>query len=188
MFLCFPIVTTTLDSFCKKCFHLIPEYIDLALIDEAGQILPHNLVSALYRVKKALIVGDVNQIEPIYHAVNKNFAANQERIGEKFEYIKIENNSIQALANKNTSIFIQGDNIILNDHYRCEKNIIQFSNANVYGNKLKMHLSNNQSKPFGNNMIAFDIRGKREENSNEVEVEACIEAIKYIKRQTQEEP
>lgn len=66
LFLCFPVITTTLDSFCKRCFHLISEYIDLELIDEAGQILPHNLVSALYRAKKAVIVGDVNQIEPIY--------------------------------------------------------------------------------------------------------------------------
>ena len=36
LFLCFPVVTTTLDSLCKRCFHLIPEYIDLELIDEAG--------------------------------------------------------------------------------------------------------------------------------------------------------
>lgn len=196
LFLCFPVITTTLDSFCKRCFHLIPEYIDLELIDEAGQILPHNLISSLYRAKKAVIVGDVNQIEPIYNNVNRNFYQNQEVIGEKFEDIKIEENSIQTLANKNTDILNNEENIILNDHYRCEKNIINFSNQNVYENKLNIHVKDNLDKPFFNNMIALDVRGKRtkrdsqngSKNENKIEVEACIQAIKYIKEQDKKNP
>lgn len=196
LFLCFPVITTTLDSFCKRCFHLIPEYIDLELIDESGQILPHNLVSALYRAKKAVIVGDVNQIEPIYNNVNKDFYQNQKEIGKKFEDIKIEENSIQTLANKHTDILNNGENIILNDHYRCEKNIINFSNQNVYENKLNIHVKDNHDKPFFNNMIALDIRGRRtkknsqngSKNENKIEVEACIQTIKYIKEQDKENP
>ena len=194
LFLCFPVVTTTLDSFCKRCFHLIPEYIDLELIDESGQILPHNLVSALYRAKKAVIVGDVNQIEPIYSNINRSFYQNQKIIGEVFEDIKINENSVQTLANKSTDILSNGENIILNDHYRCEKNIINFSNENVYENKLNMHVEDEFNKPFLNNMIALDVRGKRtkgseyqkSKNENKVEVEACIQAIKYIKEQDKE--
>ncbi len=190
LFLCFPVVTTTLDSFCKKCFHLIPEYIDLELIDEAGQILPHNLVSAMYRAKKAVIVGDVNQIEPICNKVYKDFSKEEKNIGENFENIKIEENSIQALANKNTDILSDVENIILNDHYRCEKNIINFANENVYKNKLNMHVPDKQNKPFSNNMIALDVRGKKDknENFNKVEVQSCIEAVKYIVNNSQEEP
>lgn len=196
LFLCFPVVTTTLDSFCKRYFHLIPEYIDLELIDEAGQILPHNLVSALYRAKKAVIVGDVNQIEPIYSNVNRNFYKYQKEIGEKFEDIKIDGNSIQTLANKNTDILSDGENIILNEHYRCEKNIINFSNQNVYESKLNMHVKDDFNKPFSNNMIALDVRGKRtkkenqkgNKNENKVEAEACIQTIKYIKEQDKNEP
>lgn len=196
LFLCFPVVTTTLDSFCKRCFQLIPEYIDLELIDESGQILPHNLVSALYRAKKAVIVGDVNQIEPIYSNINRSFYQNQKAIGEVFDDIKIDGNSVQALANKNTDILSDEKNIILNDHYRCEKNIINFSNKNVYENKLNMHVKDNFNKIFLNNMIALDVRGKRtksseyqkSKNENKVEVEACIQTIKYIKEQDKKEP
>lgn len=189
LFLCFPVITTTLDSFSKKCFHLIPEYIDLELIDEAGQILPHNLVSAMYRAKKAVIVGDVNQIEPIYNNINKDFYQNKKSIGENFDNIKVESNSVQALANKNTDILNNCDNIILNDHYRCEENIINFSNENVYENKLNMHIPDKKDKPFSNNMIALDVRGKKElnENLNKVEVESCIETVKYIKEQSKKE-
>ena len=44
--------------------------------------------------------------------VNKNFNEYQKAIGEKFENIKIEENSIQALASKNTDILSDGENII----------------------------------------------------------------------------
>lgn len=189
MFLCFPVITTTLDSFCQKCFHLIPEYIDLELIDEAGQILPHNLVPALYRGRKAVIVGDVNQIEPIYTVLNRNFNEYQKLIGNNYEYIKIEGNSVQALANKNTDILSHQEPIILNEHYRCEKNIVDFVNKNVYENKLIMNKRDDMNKPFSNNMVALDVRGKKEEkeNVNSVEVESCIEAIKYILEQYKDE-
>ena len=189
LFLCFPVVTTTLDSFCKRCFQLIPEYIDLELIDEAGQILPHNLVPALYRGKKAVIVGDVNQIEPIYSNVAKKFEEYQNIIGDNFENIKIENNSVQALANKNTDILSNKEPIMLNEHYRCEKNIINFSNKYVYNNRLNMNKKDNMKKPFFNNMVAIDIRGKEEEKEhvNTLEIDACIETIKYILKENEGE-
>ena len=160
------------------------------MIDEAGQILPHNFVSAAYRAKKAVIVGDVNQIEPIYNNVNKDFNRNRENIGEQFEKIKVETNSIQEIASKHTDIMNNNDNIILNDHYRCEKNIINFSNENVYSNKLNMHTKDKKDKPFQNNMIALDVRGKKDlnENFNQLEIESCIETVKYIKQKNSEKP
>ena len=150
----------------------------------------------MYRAKKAVILGDIKQIEPIYNNVNKNFNEYQNAIGEKFENIKIEENSIQALASKNTDILSDGENIILNEHYRCERNIINFSNQNVYENKLNMNVEDKFDKPFFNNMIALDVRGKRtrkdnqngSKNENKVEAEACIQAIKYIKEQDKSNP
>lgn len=184
LFLCFPVITTTLDSFSKKYFHLFPEYIDLLLIDEAGQIPPHNAVSALYRAQKAVIVGDVNQIPPIYNNVTNKFEQHQKNIKEVFDKIKVDENSIQTIANRNTDILSNSKNIMLTDHYRCERNIINFSTENVYENRLNMHVKDDMNKPFSNNMIAFDIRGKKEknENLNKAEIEACIETIKYINK------
>ena len=104
VFLCFPVVTTTLDSFTKRCFHLIPEYVDLELIDEAGQILPHNFVSAAYRGKRAFIVGDVNQIEPIVKNINTDLIQSQKNLSGNLDNVKVETNSVQSLANRNTDI------------------------------------------------------------------------------------
>ena len=151
------------------------------------------MVSAIYRTKKAVIVGDINQIEPIYNNVNKEFLKNQKEIGQKFESIKIPDNSIQSLANKNTDILNKNENIILNDHYRCEKNIINFSNECVYDNKLNMYKKDDKDKPFLDNMIALDVRGKKEKDYylNKLEIDSCIEIIKYIKEKARiekEEP
>ena len=182
LFLCFPVITTTLDSFSKRCFHMIPKYIDLELIDEAGQILPHNLVPALYRGKRALIVGDVNQIEPIYSKMNYKFLKHQKLIGENFKDIEVEENSVQLLANRNTDVLDNGELVVLNNHYRCERNIVNFSNINVYNNKLNMNVEDDMDKPFFNNMVALDVRGRKEngENINKAEVQSCVEAVKYI--------
>src|SRR5699024_1634675 len=65
LFLCFPVVTTTLHSFKAPTFHMLEDLFDLLLVDEAGQVLPQYLVGPLYRTKRALIVGDVMQIEPV---------------------------------------------------------------------------------------------------------------------------
>ena len=59
-----------------------------------------------------------------------------------------------------------------------------------------MHVKDNFNKIFLNNMIALDVRGKRtksseyqkSKNENKVEVEACIQTIKYIKEQDKKEP
>ena len=76
------------------------------------------------------------------------------------------------------------------------KNIINFSNQNVYENKLNMNVEDKFDKPFFNNMIALDVRGKRtrkdnqngSKNENKVEAEACIQVIKYIKEQDKSNP
>ena len=65
LFLCFPVVTTTLHSFDSGRLQMIKELIDLMLVDESGQILPHYLVGTLYRTKRAIVVGDVHQLEPV---------------------------------------------------------------------------------------------------------------------------
>lgn len=57
-FLCFPVVTTTLHSFRKTTFPMIPGLFDLLLIDESGQIVPYYALAPLYRAGRAVFVGD----------------------------------------------------------------------------------------------------------------------------------
>jgi superfamily I DNA and/or RNA helicase len=64
-FLVFPIVSTSFASFQTMFKGLEKNSLPWLFIDEAGQALPYSALGALYRSKRAVIVGDPFQIEPV---------------------------------------------------------------------------------------------------------------------------
>lgn len=74
LFLITPVVSTTFAS-VKSFLHFasIPQTIGMLIVDEAGQAPPHVAVGALYRARKAVIVGDPKQIEPVVTAETDMF-------------------------------------------------------------------------------------------------------------------
>ncbi|MCH3963312.1 MAG: AAA domain-containing protein [Clostridium sp.] len=184
-FMCFPVITTTLHSFRKDMIQMIPNLIDLIMVDEAAQILPHYLCAPLYRTSRSIIVGDTNQLEPI--RLLKNDLIENSGVDEDLRKdICIENNSAQDYADRNCDVFEKLKNkrtgIILNEHRRCEESIIKFSNKFVYHDKLIVTNKDNNEKLFGNNLIAFDVRGiKGEQHFNNLEISACKKIVEEYK-------
>lgn len=180
LFLCFPVVTSTLHSFSEDNFHMLPELIDTLFIDEAGQIMPHYLCGPLFRSKRAIIVGDIEQLQPI-RLLKTNVIENSDFIVENDKAtLCVQSNSAQHYADRN-SYFYEEDHkqqkkgMILIEHRRCEENIMIFSNTHVYGSILKIVNVNNHNKLFGNNMLAFDVRGlkSRTAHFNQSEIVLC---------------
>jgi hypothetical protein len=86
LFLVVPLVSTTFASVERMLGDLAPEGLGWLLIDEAGQALPQAAVGALLRTRRAVVVGDPAQIEPIVvlpdtltHAICRHFGVDPDR-------------------------------------------------------------------------------------------------------------
>ena len=186
-FMCFPVVTTTLHSFRKSVFAMVPDLFDMLLIDESGQIVPYYVLAPLYRMRRAVFVGDVNQIEPI-----KNVPAGllktkyMQRMGEEqYKRFCLDDASVQSYAGRASDfcemVGSRRGGVILNEHRRCEPAIMAFSNELVYEHVLELIGENDQNKLFGSNLVAFDIRGlKAAQHYNRAEIQACKEIIQLF--------
>lgn len=65
LFFLVPVVSTTFASVQKMLEYIGKEQLGLLIVDEAGQAAPQCAVGALWRAKKAIIVGDPKQVEPV---------------------------------------------------------------------------------------------------------------------------
>jgi hypothetical protein len=108
---------------------------DFLIIDEASQC---NIPAALplaYRAKQIIVIGDPNQLRHVASVSINLDASTSQKFGipEKFFYSHI---SLFDLAYKSLSHTQKP--ILLNQHYRSDKRIIDFSNNEFYEGDLKI--------------------------------------------------
>ncbi|MEY8781906.1 AAA domain-containing protein [Allomuricauda sp. XS_ASV26] len=123
---------------------------DLIIVDEAGQVAPDISIPSFSLAKKAIVVGDVFQIEPVWSVEEKldivnlkmnNILAKDTSDDAINSYkdsgLLCSSGSLMKLAQR--SCFVKdGDDggTLLKEHRRCPDKIISYSNKNVYHNKL----------------------------------------------------
>lgn len=66
LFMIVPVISSTFASFARQFADLGPDSLGWLFIDEAGQAVPQAAVGALMRAKRAIVIGDPLQIEPVF--------------------------------------------------------------------------------------------------------------------------
>jgi KaiC/GvpD/RAD55 family RecA-like ATPase len=131
----FPIWAIT-NLTARTNFPLESGLFDLLIIDEASQCDIPSAIPLLYRAKKVVIIGDPNQLRHVASLDNDL----DKTLGNKYQV------GLEALSYVSTSLYDLGDRsvglhpgpILLDEHYRSDPRIIDFSNKEFYGNKLKI--------------------------------------------------
>ena len=132
------------DGNSKKRFYLY-NYADLLIIDEAGQISPEKAAPVFSLAKRAVVVGDENQIDPVWET------SRALDIALAKESLVLRHTSYEALVDRglccaDSSVMKAASNsckyakyekgLFLSEHRRCYDEIIEYSNRLVYQNKL----------------------------------------------------
>lgn len=125
-------------------------FIDLLIIDEAGQVSIETAGAMFAFAKKAVIVGDTKQIQPVNNipgyidvsnAVSAGIVSNKQEYKDKYDKnIFIYNNSVMLKSHKkvrfNDDKYDQ-PGMFLNEHRRCFDPIIEYCNELAYNGKIK---------------------------------------------------
>jgi hypothetical protein len=113
--------------------------IDLVVIDEASQCGLAQILPLAYRAKRLVIVGDPQQLPPVVTAdpgqlrwlAEDSGAVHQELAAMHHTYG--EDSAFSAFAAR-----FKPAPLLLDEHYRCHPDIIQFCNHEFYDNQLKV--------------------------------------------------
>jgi hypothetical protein len=165
LFLVVPIVSTTFASVGRMFTGLGRESLGWLLVDEAGQAAPQNAAGALWRCRRAVIVGDPLQLKPV---VTLPWGG-QRALLEEFKIAPVwapSRSSTQQLADR---LAIAGTSLPgpagedvwvgapLRVHRRCDRPMFEVSNTIAY-NGLMVFGTPADRKPFHGENAWIDVR------------------------------
>jgi hypothetical protein len=164
--------------------------VDRIIVDEAGMIPQHQTFPLLFRSRKAIIVGDPLQIEPIINLTNQRRdqyrdSAFIERGLSELDYhlYSPEKTELATTYHRAAGASREdgdaGQGIKLVEHYRCQPSIIQFCDRIVgYGLQVK---TKPVSSLLATNLVAYHVEGSiHKDNFNTEEVAVVSEVIKHL--------
>ncbi len=115
---------------------LKPGLFDVAIIDEASQCDIASCIPILYRCKKAVIVGDDKQLSHLsfLEKSKEQSFMSQYEIPDKYQLMwRFRTNSMFDLAN-----YYSSKPVLLDEHFRSYAPIINFSNKEFYGDRIRI--------------------------------------------------
>lgn len=138
----FPVIATT----CISAHRLgEPEpMFDMVIMDEASQCNTAVSLVPIVRGENLMLVGDPQQLNPVIlldEIVNEKLKKRY-AVSEEYDYRK---NSIYKTYLACDAV---SDEILLHNHYRCHRSIIEFNNRKYYNSKLNIKSKSTEQCPL----------------------------------------
>ncbi len=156
---------------------LKPGLFDVAIIDEASQCDIASCIPILYRCKKAVIVGDDKQLPHLsfLEKSKEQSFLSQYEIPDKYQLMwRFRTNSMFDLAN-----YYSSRPVLLDEHFRSYAPIIDFSNKEFYGDRIRI-MSQCNSNDVLELIQVPDGKVDAEMTRNMPEVEAIMQRLQEI--------
>ena len=143
-FLVVPLVSTTFASVERMFGSLPPESLGWLLVDEAGQAVPQSAVGAIMRTRRAVVVGDPIQVEPVVTLPNHLVERISGSFGVDADVFNAPQASVQTLADSATPFYATFEGkygsrevgVPLLVHRRCSEPMFRISNSIGYDNQM----------------------------------------------------
>lgn len=180
----------------KNIFDTPPlyDFIDLLIVDEAGQVAPEVGIATFALAKRAVVVGDVKQIEPVWNITNKIDIGNLKKceLIKSYEDLIYEKDfdpkgflsstgSIMKMAQNACNFKEKGiaeKGVMLVEHRRCYDEIINYCNVLAYNGQLVPLRGNAKSDLLFPPMYCIHVEGNSTTSNtsrhNQNEVNAIV--------------
>ncbi|WP_176060971.1 DEAD/DEAH box helicase [Paraburkholderia sp. BCC1876] len=142
LFFIVPVVSTTFASFDRLFAHLGREELGWLLIDEAGQAVPQSAAGAIWRARRAIVVGDPLQLEPVLtipfsaqQALRKRFGVSETWLPGRLSAQKLTDRASKVgtalIDHERNPLWVSSP---LRVHRRCDEKMFRVSNKIAYNN------------------------------------------------------
>lgn len=185
---CFPELLEPLPGWATTAmsarqFRPTPALFDLVVIDEAAQCTIPAILPLLFRAKRALIIGDPRQLQPVVTLSEREDLEQQDRAGLSRRWLK--DRALTFTRHSTYDAFAQsaGFAYLLDEHYRCHPDIIGPANRQVYQGRLTVLTDPRRLKAQADPALRWRHvsgtfqRGYSGSGSNPVEVDEVVRQV-----------
>ncbi len=111
-----------------------PAMFDVVIIDEASQVNQVRAATALARGRRAVVIGDPQQLRHVSFVGDERMraAAEKSALTDSLPLLDVRRNSLFDVAAGNTPV------VQLTEHYRSTPHLITFSSRHFYGDRLRL--------------------------------------------------
>ncbi|MBX9387558.1 AAA domain-containing protein [Streptomonospora nanhaiensis] len=166
---------------------------DLVVVDEAGQCTIADVLPLLYRAKRALVIGDPHQLQPVngLDAVEDRRLQREAGLDERWlddrslAYTRSSAYAAAAAAVARSD----GEVLWLDEHYRCHPDIVTPVNRRFYGGRLAVRTRTDAlAAPADRAVRWIDVRGRTDRPGgrscrNAAEAQRVIELLRELWRE-----